>query len=72
MSEIFYECDHSPGTQNKEIDLVCGTCLRDLVNLHNKLLDFVIELSKPFPDRDDYREFIREEAEKLLKDIGYN
>lgn len=37
---------------------------------YTRLLDFVRELTFDFPDRDNYREVMQDEAKELLKEIG--
>jgi len=45
----------------------------DLIELQakfGKALTFVKELAKDFPDRDDYRDCLKDEARELLMEIG--
>jgi hypothetical protein len=62
MSE--YKCN------SHKIDFICQGCVKAWIARHDKMLDFIKELAKDFPDRDVYREILQEQAQDLLKEIG--
>ncbi len=67
---IKYRCDHSTGTPNKELDLICRTCMMAWIHRHNKLLDFVNKLAMDLKYSSRIGLAIHHEAEELLREIG--
>lgn len=71
-----YKCDHSPGSPNKELDLICRGCLRAWIGKHDLLVEFVKHISEirnDVLDEDMYigvLDGVIDESKSLLKIIG--
>ena len=63
MTDAKYQCDHSPGSGKKELDLICRGCLMKLVNQKNRLLVIVKQIHEA-------NRTYSGDVEKLLKEIG--
>jgi len=61
--------NHTEDHEHK-LDIVCLQCVINKYKQYDKLLAFLKELAKDFPDRDDYRDCLKDESRELLMEIG--
>lgn len=71
-----YNCEHSTGSSDKGLDVVCIVCMRALIERHNEMLSFIKHISEirnDVLDEDMYigvLDGVIDESKSLLKIIG--